>query len=107
MQTQLTIDTNFTDTTAELHLKGRLNSVSAEYAEKAVLLQLENPDGMDKVQLDLSELTYLASAGLRIFVIAAKTAKAKGREFTLVKVPKNILEVLSLTGLTGFLNIEK
>ncbi len=107
MQNQLSIDTTYTDTATEMRLKGRLNAISAEYTEKALLLQLESPDGMGIVRLDLSELTYLASAGLRVFVLAAKTAKAKGREFTLCHVPKNILDVLRLTGLTGILQIEK
>ncbi len=107
MQTQLSIVTTYANGTAELHLKGRLNSVSAEYTEKAVMTHLEMMEKGEALRLNLSELTYLASAGLRIFVLASKSAHAKGINFSIAHVPKNILEVLRLTGLTGILVIEK
>ena len=58
------------------------------------------------VVLDMSELDYIASAGLRMLKRLRSDVRANGGTLTLRGVQENIMEVLELTGFAAMLSFE-
>jgi len=82
---------------------GRLDGSNAAAAEKD-LLALFSESGAS-VEVDLSKLDYVSSAGLRVFLAAAKAAKAKGGKLVLLSPKASVLEVLQISGFDRILEI--
>ncbi|MBR6127478.1 STAS domain-containing protein [bacterium] len=99
--------------------------VQATYSKDAVLyikasgkLDIYNaPDYLEEVKehlkkyaneyvLDFSEITFVASIGLRAILSIYKIAKAKGCSLKLINVNKDILHSFQITGFDEFLTIE-
>ncbi len=81
-------------------LKGRLDTPSAQ--EVAGKLEAVTADAKGTVILDCSDLEYISSSGLRIFLTLRKAAAAQGGKV----VVKNISnEIRSIFMMTGFLNL--
>ena len=57
------------------------------------------------VVLDIAEVPYMSSAGLRLLLTSHKAMLAKGGEFKVVNVQPSVAEVLSITGFADILNI--
>jgi anti-sigma B factor antagonist len=55
--------------------------------------------------LDLKDVDYMASAGLRVLVAAQKKLHASGGSLVLSNVGKEVMEVLEVTGLDDVLDI--
>ena len=90
---KMTIEKNITQNKAELKLSGWLDTQSSPMLEEA--LSGLDP-GIVSLTLDLTELEYISSAGLRQIVAAYK--KMNG-ELTLKNVPGEIMGVIRMTGL--------
>ena len=73
---------------------GKVDTTTAPELEKAVFDRL---DGVTELVLDLKEMSYTSSAGLRTFL---KLHKAMNH------VCSEIMDVFELTGFSGFLTIE-
>ena len=56
------------------------------------------------VTVDLKNLDYVSSAGLRIFLIFQKKL---GDKLTIINVTKEVMDIFSLTGFVKLLNISK
>ena len=82
------------------HLAGRLDTpASAEVTP--IFDQLQNAaDGT--VVLDCTELAYISSSGLRLFLSLRKTATAKGGKVIVKNISNDIRQVFMMT---GFLNL--
>ncbi len=83
---------------------GRLDGSNAAAAEKD-LLALFSQAGAN-VEVDLSKLDYVSSAGLRVFLAAAKAAKGNGGTLVLRGPKPAVLEVLQISGFDRILNIQ-
>ena len=57
-------------------LKGRLDFEAAAAAQAQLTALLSRPEGIHAIVIDASELIYMSSAGLRVFLTFAKEAKA-------------------------------
>ncbi len=57
------------------------------------------PDEIKDINIDVAGVNYLSSAGLRVFVLAAKLAKSHGGAMRLLHPNQDILDVLAITGL--------
>ena len=66
--------------------------------------RLKAPTGA--VELDLAEVSYMSSAGLRVLVLAAKALQKRGERLRLVNVPLHIYNILNLAGFTSFIDIK-
>jgi anti-anti-sigma factor len=85
-----------------LAVNGKLSVTTADEFNAAV----EEAQGESQaVVLDFKDLSYMASAGLRVLVAAQKRAKAAGGTLTLINVVKDVMEVLEVTGLDEALDI--
>ncbi len=83
-------------------LEGRLDTASAPELEKELQ---ESLPGTEELIFDLESLDYVSSAGLRVFLFAAKTMRKQG-SMKLVNVSEVIYEILEVTGFSEILTIE-
>ena len=83
---------------------GRLDTTTAGAAEKALLALLV--DDVNSINMDLSELDYVSSAGLRVLLVVAKAAKARGGKLTLIAPKPAILEVIKISGFDRIISIQ-
>ncbi|HEX5400914.1 MAG TPA: STAS domain-containing protein [Pseudonocardiaceae bacterium] len=56
----------------------------------------------DRLLLDLSRVTYLSSAGLRVLLLMYRQAVATGTQIALTAIPPDIYAVMSATGFLDF-----
>ena len=78
-------------------IAGRLDATTSS-AHRLAIQELLSGD-VESIDLDLSGLVYVSSAGLRVLLLAAKAAKQKGVGLSLIDAKPQVLEVLRLTGL--------
>ncbi|MBO7117269.1 MAG: STAS domain-containing protein [Bacteroidales bacterium] len=85
-------------------LKGRMDTpASQEVVPEMTALQ----DKADKtIVLDCSELTYISSSGLRIFLSLRKAAAVKGGEVIIRNINDDIRSVFMMTGFLNLFEIE-
>lgn len=83
---------------------GRLDGANAATHEKELLALLVGE--VNSVAVDLSELDYVSSAGLRVLLVTAKAAKARGGSVTLKSPKPAILEVLRISGFDKILQVQ-
>jgi anti-sigma B factor antagonist len=79
-----------------LVLSGRLDSVTQ--AELMQALEDVFKTKVTNLTLELSELEYLSSAGLRVFLFARKTVSGMGGKMKLTGANASINEILQITG---------
>ncbi len=84
----------------ELLLIGRLDSVTSEEAGK-VLDELT--ERFDDLILNMKELDYISSAGLRLLKRAYMAMRRKDGSLKLKNVNKMVMEVFEVTGFAGLL----
>ena len=96
------IKTTIEGTSATIALAGTLTVASAPNLEAAFS---ELPEGVNDITLDLTDLVYVASAGLRVIVAQDKKAHQAGGAVRLVNPPDDVMEVLDGTGLVDILEI--
>ena len=93
----LTIVTNQTGAVSIVTLSGRVDSSTAPQLDEA--LSALTSKGASKIVVNLGELEYISSAGLRALVKAAQAAKAGGGALKLASVPEAITSVMYTVGL--------
>ncbi|MBE6085021.1 MAG: STAS domain-containing protein [Selenomonas ruminantium] len=86
----------------KISLSGRLDAVTAPDLDKVVQNELT---GITELTLDFTDLVYVASAGLRVLLLAQKRMKKQGF-MKLTHVNKDVKDVLEMTGFIDFLTIE-
>ncbi len=85
------------------HVKGRLDTVSAsEFEKKMESLMAE--DILD-IELDCSELSYIASSGLRHFLSLQKSVTARGGKLVLSGLQPGIKAVFDMTRFSSIFTI--
>jgi anti-sigma B factor antagonist len=81
----------------KLLLRGELDLSTASKAEEE--LRRAEAGEPDLLVLDLSELTFLDSTGLRLIVTADHRAREQGRRVAVVKGPETVQRVFAITRL--------
>jgi len=85
-----------------LALEGWLDTNTSPQFQQALIPLF---DEAEEIMLDLKQLAYMSSAGLRVLLLGQKTAKAKSVPMSLMNVSEEIMEVLDMTGFTDMLTI--
>ena len=98
----MTVATNREGTKLTVSAEGRLGTPSAGELEKAVR---DNINGVTELVFDLEKLEYMASAGLRVLLSAAKVMKKQG-SMKIIKVSPAVMDVFTFTGMVDFMDIE-
>lgn len=85
-------------------LLGKLDTNTAPDLEKSLG---DNLAKLKAVDLDLTELVYISSAGLRVVLMVHKALTQAGGTFKILHPTDEVMEVLDMTGFSSFLNIEE
>ena len=86
-----------------LHLVGRLAVKEAKELDQVVRTELS---GITDLTFDMTDLSYIASAGLRVLLIAQDAMDDAGGSMKLIHVNETVGGVLKLTGFSKFIKIE-
>jgi anti-anti-sigma factor len=79
-----------------LYLKGRLDAITADLLQKK-FDQIK--DATTDLTIDMSELKYISSAGLRVIIIIMKKMKAVNGKFSIGQMSEDIREIFNMAGL--------
>lgn len=101
---ELEITLRRSESAVVLHAAGPVDNNTAAELQEPLLRAAEAPTGA--VELDLAEVPYMSSAGLRVLVLAAKALQKRGERLRLANVPLHIYNLLNLAGFTSFIDIK-
>lgn len=85
-------------------LCGRLDTAAAQQFEKDMQPLMEKAD--KPIVLDCSQLDFISSSGLRLFLALRKQTLAKGGNVTIKGVNPEIKQVFTITGFFSLFNFE-
>ena len=86
----------------ELQLKGRLDANWADHLGNAIESAIRA--GQHHIDLDVAEVNYLSSAGIRVLLKYLRQLKAAHGALRVVRTTEPILSVLRLSGIAGLLD---
>ena len=98
----MTIEMKKTDMQTILEVSGRLDTTTAPALDKTIQEEVSEQTAL---VLDLKELAYISSAGLRVLLSAQKRMRKQG-SMKLRNVREEIMEVFEMTGFADILEIE-
>lgn len=85
-----------------ISISGRLDTSTAPELEQIVKSSLAD---VKELVIDLKDLEYISSAGLRVLLSAQKIMNKQG-DMKLINVQETIMEIFDITGFTDILTIE-
>ena len=85
-------------------LEGRIDAGNAAQIEEELLSAVEANASVSSIELDMSELNYISSAGLRALL---KLRKKSGKSVDAVNVSKEVYDVFEITGFNAIINVKK
>lgn len=87
---------------AVLALSGRIDSATAPELEQEINACI---NGITELTLDMENLNYISSAGLRVLLAAQKQMNKQGK-MTVLNANDSIMEIFEVTGFSDILTIE-
>ncbi len=87
----------------ELSVSGRLDAVSAIEADKDFNSVVDA--GHDRLLINLANLNYISSAGLRVLLVVAKRIQQSGGNIVLCALSSNVKEVFEISGFSSIFKI--
>lgn len=85
-----------------MSIEGRLGAETAADFQNKLVAALDR--GEKSVLIDLSKLEYISSAGMRVFLIAAKRLEEDGK-FAVCGLTNEVAEVFRISGFDTILNV--
>lgn len=82
--------------TSVISIAGRLDATSSAAASLA--LEQSISQGKHAIILDLSDLAYTSSSGLRVFLVALKQMRKAGGEVLIARPNPHVMEVFAIAG---------
>ncbi len=98
----MTISRQQNGTDLILSIAGRLDTTTAPELEDIIRNGL---DGITSLTIDLKDLDYISSAGLRILLQASKSMNSKDGSLQISDPSPSIVEIFELTGFDTILTI--
>ena len=98
----MTIEKNLDGDKLSIKVSGRLDTNTAPELEDSIK---ESIDGVKELELDLSDLEYISSAGLRVLLSAQKTMMKQG-SMVVTGVRDTVMEIFEVTGFSDILTIK-
>jgi len=102
-QEHLRVDARRTDERVVLHLTGELDLASSPIFERA----LDDPAlaAAPLVVLDLEDLKFVDSTGLRVILLAHEGSRARGQEFAITQGSPQVQRLLSITSVAEHMRV--
>lgn len=85
-----------------LEISGRVDTTTAPELDKCIT---ENAPGVSELVLDLKDMSYTSSAGLRVILKAQKMMNKQGK-MIITNVQNDVMEIFEMTGFSDILTIE-
>ena len=98
---QITVSRDGNTLIAQLH--GRLEGLSSITVQQTI--ESEMDPGDTGLILDMRDLSYLSSAGLRVLTILRKRTGEAGMEFALCAPRQTVRQVIGMSGFDKLMNI--
>ena len=92
----MTFSMNREDAKLTVAVEGHLDTLTSPDLEKELEPAL---DGVTELVVDLKDLEYISSAGLRVLVGAAQELSGKGGKMTVINPQAEVMEIFTMTGL--------
>ena len=92
----------FNDGKLVIFLNGHIDSNNAPLVEAEVMKELEGRD-IRSIVLDVGELAYISSAGLRVLLRIRKS----NENMKIINANSEVFEILDMTGFTQMIDVEK
>ena len=86
-----------------LSLEGRLDMLTTDILENALDGAL---DQVEELVMDLKDLEYISSAGLRIFLKAEQAVEQKNGTMKIINLSDDVHEIFEITGFADVFTIE-
>ena len=86
-----------------LQVAGKLDASTSKELEDRVLALVAS--GRNKLVVDLSRLDYISSAGLRVFLLAAKRMEATSGRLVLSSLNPAVKQVFDIAGFSSYLTL--
>jgi anti-sigma B factor antagonist len=83
-------------------ISGRVDTATAPELERFIE---DNTEGVTELILDLKDMEYTSSAGLRVFLKAQKLMNVQG-SMKVKNVQSGVMEIFEITGFSDILTIE-
>ena len=83
----------------DITLEGRLDAASSQLFENELQ---QSYSGLHELNIDIRDLEYISSAGLRVLLSARRTMNGQGR-MTVSGARHRVMEALDTTGFSQFL----
>jgi anti-sigma B factor antagonist len=87
---------------ATIVLNGKLSVATSPDLENAIQ---GLPETVNEFNIDLTDLEYISSAGLRVLVSTEKTAAQRGGKMVLLHPNEEVSEVFDMTGLIAVFTV--
>jgi anti-anti-sigma factor len=97
------VETNSVDDVIDYKLVGRLDSQTAGHHEETLMSLLEGCS--QGIAIDMSAVTHLSTAGIRVLLLTSRAYQAKGMPFVLHSLPPAVAEIVRITGLAEMLTL--
>ena len=98
----MTVEINKNGSALTITVEGRIDAVTSPELEAKIH---ENVGGVDDLTIDLKDVGYVSSAGLRVLMAAQMIMDKQGK--MLVRgVGEDVMKVFEMTGLVNIMNIE-
>jgi anti-sigma B factor antagonist len=97
------ISTSMQQDVTVVALAGRFDAQSAGQVDAG--LQARFQEGVKKLVVDMGQVEYVSSAGLRVLLAAAKKTNALGGRLVLCGLQPYVLEVFEVAGFTSIFQI--
>lgn len=84
-------------------VEGRVDTTTAPQVEAEVVSRL---DGIQELELDIKNMAYISSAGLRVFLDCHKKMNAAGGKMVIKNPNELVMEIFEATGFLDIFTIE-
>ena len=99
----MNIDKNYNDKELTLTVEGRIDTITSQELDKEITEELGN---FDSLIIDLTNLEYISSAGLRVLIATQKKLKADDIPLVIRNVNDSVGEIFRMSGFDKILKIE-
>ncbi|ADC46364.1 anti-sigma factor antagonist [Methanobrevibacter ruminantium M1] len=94
---------NYNEKELTIETGNKIDTTTAPDFENEIMDEMGN---FDSLTLDLKNLEYISSAGLRVLILVQKKLKADDIPFVIINTNDNIKNILTMSGFDKILNIQ-
>ena len=86
----------------QLNIEGKIDALTSEDFQSIILKAFVKSNS---VIVNLENVPYMSSAGLRALILGEKTAESKGGKMIIINVQPQVQDVLKVTGFNSILDV--